>query len=140
MARPALEQNGPPDGHVRLYRGERATRVTNIPEWMQANQGGWFTSDLAMAQGYAQGGRLVAVDVPEHIAEQWKAPSKDAQVQGRGWSTSCPRTLPGWQWRSLPDCRPIISGQDLTCQRMTLVMTSHWTDPAGCPSHPPPLR
>src|SRR6266536_3959843 len=68
------------------------------------------------------------------------SPSKDAQVRGREWSTSCPRTLPGWQWRSLPDCRPIISGQDLTCQRMTLVMTAHWTDPAGCPSHPPPLR
>ncbi len=72
MARSALEQNSPPDGHVRLYRGERATRVTNVPDGMQANQGGWFTSDLAMAQGYAQGGRLVAVDVPEHIAEQGK--------------------------------------------------------------------
>ncbi len=72
MARPALEENGPPAGYVRLYRGEQATTVTNIPEWMQANQGGWFTSDLAMAQGYTQGGRLVAVDVPEHIAEQWR--------------------------------------------------------------------
>ena len=70
-----------------------ASHEPNLPEWVQANQGGWFASDLAMAQGYAQGGRLVAVDVPEHLAEQWKLTEQGRPKAGRRAEYLLPKSV-----------------------------------------------
>jgi hypothetical protein len=60
---------------------------------VQANQGGWFTSDLAMAQGYAQGGGLVTVDVPERLAERWKLTEQGRPKAGRRVENLLPKSV-----------------------------------------------
>lgn len=66
IARGAAGASAPEAGFVRLYRGEGG-QVSNVPDWMKANQGRWFTSKRDTAERYAsdRNGALSYVDVPE---------------------------------------------------------------------------
>jgi hypothetical protein len=46
-----------------------------------------------MAQGYAQDGMLVAVDVPEHLAEQWKLTEQGCTKAGRRLEYLLPKSV-----------------------------------------------
>jgi hypothetical protein len=59
-------------GFTRIYRGQGMGQAPkNIPEWMLANQGNWFTADRAIAGRYGEGGQISFLDVPEDQLAQY---------------------------------------------------------------------
>ena len=46
-----------------------------------------------MAQGYAQDGMLVAVDVPEHLAKRWKLTEQGRTKAGRPAEYLLPKSV-----------------------------------------------
>jgi len=60
-----------PEGHVRVYRGQGTGNAPqNVPDWMQSNQGLWFTTRRSTAEHYAGDGGVSYVDVPRETLQQ----------------------------------------------------------------------
>lgn len=89
---PAPQQTGMPPvppGHVRLYRGEGATKPIDENELGAIgamDKGGWFTDTRAVAEEYARrnNGTLHYIDVPEEAARPWSRRREDDS--GREWT------------------------------------------------------
>jgi hypothetical protein len=71
----SVSEPKPPEGSVRLYRGQ---------EGQGEAAGNWWTANPGKAASFAAGGRVFAVDVPERVVEMGR---QAAQEQGQGGDT-----------------------------------------------------